>query len=171
MKYELDFDKWILTMLPTFLRRRGVFVFCRALCHSIKRLYLEFLDARKEHNFNVSHNGQVCYLRSALNERFDTTGFEICDSLTDNGRWLYAKDEPMAGQTYAVDESVNKEPDTDPDLPKVPVVYDETRLNLPQDTFVVFVPAKCAGRMDEVRAIVDRFRILSKQPVYNIKQY
>lgn len=32
MIFDIDFDKWIATMLPTFLRLRRVFAFCRALC-------------------------------------------------------------------------------------------------------------------------------------------
>ena len=39
MIFDIDFDKWIATMLPTFLRLRRVFAFCRALYSATVALY------------------------------------------------------------------------------------------------------------------------------------
>ena len=85
MIFDIDFNKWIATILPTFLRRRRVFAFCRALCAPLflgsDGLYNRFLRTRGDHIYRLRHNGQVCYLRAALNDAFNLRrGFEIEDA-------------------------------------------------------------------------------------------
>lgn len=162
MIFKIDFDKWILTVLPTFLRRSVVFAFCRAMCAPIVSLYNRFAESRNGHIYTLTHNGQVCYLRAALNEAFHTTGFEIVDYDDNRGEWHFAKTEGMTGQTYAVDEDL-KDPENHP----IPLLADEARLNLAMNCFIVQVPGVIyATQLDKVKAVVDKYRILSKTPIY-----
>lgn len=49
----------------------------------------------------------------------------------------------------------------------VPLLYDETRLNLAQNSFIVQVPSGIyATQLDKVRGIVEQYRPLSKTPIY-----
>lgn len=156
-------------MLPTFLRHRVLFAFCKAMCAPVAALYREFLNVRGNHIFRTAYNGQVCYLLAALNDHFNTTGFEIADGDT-VGEWLYAKKEDMVSQLLVVDENLNpprEEGEPPPEHP-VPLLADEIRLTMKQDTFVVYVPEFIyATQLPQVRAVVDRFRILSKTPIYS----
>lgn len=174
--FDINFDKWIASMLPTFLRRPRVFAFCRALCSPLylgeddKSIYKRFLQSRKKHLYRVSHNGQVCYLRAALNDAFGLKkGFEIADPDDDRGEWHFAKDPTMPQQFLAVDERLNPPPaeeEPPPDHP-VPVLADEVRLNAPQNSFIVYVPGNIyASQLDKVKSIVEEYRILSKTPIY-----
>lgn len=176
MIFDINFDKWIASMLPTFLRRRRLFAFCRAMCAPLYvgegGLYGRFLQARGNHIYRLSHNGQVCYLRAALNDAFGLTkGFEIEDADDYEGEWLYAKDPTMPQQLLAVDEGLNagwKEGDAEPEHP-TPLLADEARLNAPRNSFIVRVPSDIyATQLDKVKAIVEQYRILSKQPIYSI---
>lgn len=174
MIFEIDFDKWIATMLPTFLRMRRVFAFCRALCSPLylgeAGLYPRFLRARGDHIYRLCHNGQVCYLRAALNDAFNLKkGFEIEDAGGYEGEWVYAKDPSMPNQLLAVDEKKNGKPaegEPPPEHP-TPLLADEARLNAPQNAFVVRVPISIyTTQLDKVKSIVERYRILSKTPIY-----
>lgn len=170
MIFTIDFDKWIATMLPTFLRRRRVFAFCRALCSPVVWLYGEFLNARSDHIYRLTHNGQVCYLRAALNDAFGLTkGFEVEDADDYAGEWIFAKDPTMPQQLLAVDEGLNPAPeegDPPPEHP-TPLLADEARLNAPHNSFIVRVPHDIyISQLDKVKAIVEKYRILSKQPIY-----
>ena len=106
MIFKVNFDKLILTLLPTFLRRSMVFALCRAMCAPVVSLYARFSASREGHIYTLTHNGQVCYLRAALNEAFHTTGFEIVDYGDNRGEWHFAKTEGMADHLYAVDEAL-----------------------------------------------------------------
>lgn len=174
MVFDISFDKWIATMLPTFLRRRRIFAFCRAMCAPLyigqTGLYVRFLKARGDHIYRLSRNGQVCYLRAALNDAFNLRkGFEIEDVGGYEGEWIYAKDPTMPGQLLAVDEAKNHKPPAGQPLPEhpTPLLADEARLNAPQNSFIVRVPNNIyTTQLDKVKAIVDQYRILSKIPIY-----
>lgn len=176
MIFDIDFDKWIATMLPTFLRLRRIFAFCRAMCSPLYigkgGLYPRFLQMHDNQIYRLNHNGQVCYLRSALNDAFNLTkGFGIEDAEGYQGEWLYAKDPTMPGQLLAVDEDKSRnsgvqENEPPPENP-VPLLADEARLNAPQNAFIVRVPFSIySTQLDKVKAIVEQYRILSKTPVY-----
>lgn len=166
MKYEVNFDKWIMLMLPTFLRRRGIFALCQGLCSGIKALHKQFLTAREEHLFRLNHNGQVCYLRAALNERFKRTGsmskFDIYDAADTRGQWHYAKRQGMNEQLYAATEG------DDPHNKPVPILADEYRLNAPHNSFIVSIPSDLSGtaNLEKIKSIVEQYKTLSKQPIY-----
>ena len=161
-------------MLPTFMRRRRLFAFVRALCAPLylgkDSLYQRFLAMRGDHIYRLSHNGQVCYLRAALNDAFGLKkGFEIEDADEYKGEWIYAKDPSMPQQLLAVDEGKNPKPgenDPPPEHP-TPLLADEARLNAPRNAFIVRVPGNIyTTQLDKVKAIVEKYRILSKTPIY-----
>lgn len=174
MIFNINFDKWVALMLPTFLRRRRFFAFCRALCAPLylgeDGLYNRFLQKRGDHIYRLSHNGQVCYLRAALNDAFGITkGFEIEDADDYEGEWVFAKDPTMPQQLLAVDEHKNpkRAPGDPPPEHPTPLLADEARLNVPHNAFIVRVPSNIySTQLDKVKAIVEQYRIPSKTPIY-----
>ncbi len=176
MIFNVNFDKWIALMLPTFLRRRRLFAFCRALCAPLYLgeggLYNRFLQKRGDQIYRLSHNGQVCYLRAALNDAFGLTkGFEIDDADDYEGEWAFAKDPTMPQQLLAVDESKNPPlaPGAPPPEHPTPLLADEARLNMPHNAFIVRVPNNIySTQLDKVKAIVEQYRIPSKTPIYTL---
>lgn len=152
--FEIDFKRWIALLLPTMLRRPLIFGRLRAAVGAVERLYAEFIEMRTGHVFRLTHNGQVCYLRGALNYKFGG-GFKI-GSMKQEGEWL-----------YAVTESGEQIPVTVREADKgVPVLYSEQTLNVAQNDFVVFVPSKAWNRLAEIEAMVDSYKLITKRAHY-----
>ena len=175
MIYKVDFDKWILSVLPSFLRKNVIFAILRAMCAPIKSeksgLYARFILARKDHLYRLSHNGQVCYLRAALNDAFGlqpSKGFTIEDYVEIDGEWQYAKHEGMNDHLYPVDEGLNPNlPEGETADPAMPILYSEDIINRGQCHFVIGVPSAIySTSLDKVQAIVEKYRLLSKIPIY-----
>jgi len=71
MWYKVDFDKLILLLLPTFLRKPILFGYVRALITPIASLHYKWSRTRDENLIKLSYNSQRCYLRKALNDKYD----------------------------------------------------------------------------------------------------
>jgi len=69
--FKIDYDRLIILSLPTFLRKIGVVSFLSSLNTAIKSVYANFTDNQNSNIYKLAHNGQVCYLRAALNDSFD----------------------------------------------------------------------------------------------------
>ena len=115
--FRVDFKRLIADLLPLWLRRPLVFGILRAGLIGIEDVYNMFSASRRDDNFRLTHNGQVCHLRGMLNSCFGM-GFGIGDVRSD-GEWLFAVGEdgvhiPLASGEDGVD---------------VPVVYSGQALN------------------------------------------
>lgn len=154
MMFEIDFKRLVALLLPTVLRRPLIFGLLRAGVEAVERVNSEFKSVRAGHVFRLTHNGQVCYLRGALNERFGP-GFRIYD-MRREGAWLYAVTESGEGIPVAVTEAGKG----------VPVLYSESRLNEAQNDFEVCVPARYWERLEEIKAMVDSYKLVTKRAHY-----
>lgn len=154
--FKIDFKRLIALLLPMSLRRPVIFGLVRAGVEQVERVHRQFMSARQGHIFRLTHNGQVCYMRAMLNEYFKTRGFRV-ENAKEGGEWLYALEDTVEGMPVAVDEKSGK---------YMPVVYGEATLDLPQNAFLVFVPASVWGRLDEVKEMVDRYKLVTKRAEY-----
>lgn len=71
MWYKVDYDKLILLLLPTFLRKPVLFGYLKALISPIASLHYRWSKMREENLKKLSYNCQRCYFRGALNDKFD----------------------------------------------------------------------------------------------------
>lgn len=71
MWYKVDFDKLVLLLLPTFLRKPVLFGYLKALVSPIDGLHYRWSKMRDENLKKLSYNCQRCYFRAALNDKFD----------------------------------------------------------------------------------------------------
>lgn len=152
--FEIDFKRLAALLLPTVLRRPLIFGLLRAGVGAVEAVNEEFRSVRAGHIFRLTHNGQVCYLRGALNERFGP-GFRIYD-MRKEGEWLYAVTEDGEGIPVAVTEAGKG----------VPVLYSESRLNEAQNDFEVCVPSRYWDRLEEIKAVVDSYKLVTKRAHY-----
>ncbi len=162
MIFDIDFNRWIALMLPTFLRRPRIYALCRALCAPLfdgdDAVYTRFLEARDNHNYRLGHTGQVGFIRQALNDAFGLSrGFEICDAVSSMASWRYIRDQETSGQLLIPEESEGGL-----------LMGDENHIRTPNNRFIVMIPQAFAENLDAIRAIVDRYRLCSKHPVYII---
>lgn len=72
MWYKVDWDRLILLLLPTFLRKPVLFGYLRALVSPISSLHYKWLRMREDNLKKLSYNSQKCYLRKALNDKYDS---------------------------------------------------------------------------------------------------
>lgn len=154
MMFEIDFKRLVALLLPMSLRRPLIFGVLRAGVSGVERTYKDFMAARKDHNFRLTHNGQVCYLQGVLNYCFGR-GFKI-GSIKREGDWLYAVTGTGENITLASTEEGKG----------VPVLYSEQMLNAAQNDFVVFVPGIYWTRLEEIKAMVDRYKLVTKRAHY-----
>lgn len=69
--YNLNIDKLLVLLTPTFLRKPKLIAWLRMLATPLHKLMYDFQQARTADLYNLAHNSQVCYLRKALNDEFD----------------------------------------------------------------------------------------------------
>ena len=69
--YNLNIDKLLVLLTPTFLRKPKLVAWLRTLATPLHKLLYDFQRARQADLYNLAHNSQVCYLRKALNDEFD----------------------------------------------------------------------------------------------------
>lgn len=70
-KYEINFKRLALLLLPTFWRKPIIGAITYATVSPLCYLHTRFILFRRESNYRLTHNGQVCYLRAVLNDQFD----------------------------------------------------------------------------------------------------
>lgn len=106
-KYDVNIKRFVLQLLPTFLRRPLLAAFAYAAVTPLNRLQMRFSMFREDANYRLTHNGQVCYLRAALNDMFDPIERRIGISEAPDGSnsaVVYKREEnrgpllPMRGQ-------------------------------------------------------------------------
>lgn len=71
MWYKVDWNKLILLLLPTFLRKPVIFGYLKALVSPVESLHYQWSRMRDENLKKLRYNSQKCYLRGALNDAFD----------------------------------------------------------------------------------------------------
>ena len=70
-KYDVNFKRLALLLLPTFLRRPLLGAVVYAAVSPLQGLHTRFVLWMRNTNYRIQHNGQVCHLRAVLNDRFD----------------------------------------------------------------------------------------------------
>lgn len=164
MIFNINFSRLCINLLPTFLRQPVIYGILHAGAQVLeKSTYKAFTTARTEHNYQLNHNGQVCYLRAVLNDAFGG-GFDILD-VERKGEWLYAITESGTGILLTCGENGNAAEVSNGQ--KVPVVYNEALLNAAQNSFIVRVPYKIyQTNLPAVAALVDKYKLISKRAIY-----
>jgi hypothetical protein len=75
-------------LLPTFLRKPLVAAFSETATEPVISIKAMFDDYRRDVNYRLYHNGQVCFLRAVLNDYFDPILRRITIGDADNDRIL-----------------------------------------------------------------------------------
>lgn len=167
--YQIDFRKLVASLLPTFLRRPTILALLLVGTYPIRRLHESLLGKREAQLYGLSHTGQVCHLKAVLNEYFDydySNGFEIDDKRLP-GEWVITYDETvrLEDQQWVV---ADEEPT---------ILWDEQSISNLIDCFFIHIPADFCDniqtdkeKMPQLRALVERYRLVSRKPIYLLKQ-
>ena len=128
-------------------------------------MYSEFLSGCKDDDFKLSHNGQVCYLRAALNAKFGnmTSGFFMVEDYVKDLTWLYAATE---------DENLN------PEKEHIEALQDNAvtgHIYAPREavmndnkTFIIYVPSDLYNDeyLPKIKQFVNEYKLVTRVPQY-----
>lgn len=70
-KYDVNFKRLALLLLPTFWRKPLIASIAYAAVSPLSYLHTRFILYRRETIYRLTHNGQICHLRAVLNDQFD----------------------------------------------------------------------------------------------------
>lgn len=145
--FEIDFNRMLVLLLPTFLRKSKMTTWLKVLISPVVALHYNFMQERNRDLYKLTHNSQVCYLRKALNDEFDKDfrRIEITDVEGKEPNYIYTfgeKKPKFLGKIYLNNSAGIKGSGVD---------------------FYVRVPLKVANSKDEIRALVDLYRLASKR--------
>lgn len=73
MWYRIDYKRLVELLLPTFLRKKIILAFLRAIIIPVTDIYTKFTIYRFAVSKRIDFNGQVMYLEKMLNDEFDLT--------------------------------------------------------------------------------------------------
>lgn len=150
MWYNIDFNKLVGLLLPTSLRKRKMLFWLQVLVTPLKRIHYDFLQKRNEKNgdlYRLKHNGQVCYLRKALNDNFDPEKrrIQITDGNQFRRKYLYTKGEKkpvFLGKLFLRERSD----------------YVDTGVD-----FLVLLPKNLTYNPHEMNALIDFYKLAGKR--------
>ena len=119
----------------------------RALHFPLIKVVDDFNFNRNQNLYNLAHNGQVCYLRKVLNDRFDIAQrrIKIIDGNQYKREYIYTDGEQkpkFLGTIYLRDDAD----------------YSDTGVD-----FVVLIPAGLNYNDYEMRALIDFYKLASKR--------
>lgn len=91
--YNLNIDKLLVLLTPTFLRKPKLVAWLRMLATPLHKLLYTFQQARTADLYNLAHNSQICYLRKVLNDEFDPQlrRIKIEDGHRNARRYIYQR--------------------------------------------------------------------------------
>lgn len=146
MWYKVDYNKLVVMLLPLSLRRPRVISLARVLVSPLIDMHYLFTQRRNDNLYQLAHNGQVCFLRKALNDKFDRTERRIWigEGNQFNRKYVYQEIENkpvFLGKEYIHNDSDYSDQSTD------------FIVNVPFDNFNLF----------EMQYLIDFYKLAAKK--------
>lgn len=147
--YSIDHNKFLLQLLPSFLRTPKRVAFVQTMISPARWLYDRFTSYAAAKNYELDHNGQRFSIEIVLNDRFDPILRRIynTDGFTKDRIYIYgtAENKPMYLRKYLYGKDD----------------YADTGID-----FIIWMPALLfisADEMQELNALVNKYRLDSKR--------
>lgn len=152
--FNLDINKLIVWILPSFKRKPVMYAWLKACCFPLIQVYNQFTINRESNLYKLAHNGQVYSMENVLNDRFDNDlrRIYITDGFTKDRLYIYtpAENKPLF-------------------LKKVFIYNSDDYADTGAD-FIVWIPSeiKTNQNLIEIKALVDYYKLASKRyRIYN----
>lgn len=154
MWYKIDWDRLLLLLLPTFLRKPVLFGYIKALVSPIASLHYQWELFRDDNLNTLSYNGQRCYLRKVLNDK--------CDN---DERRIYISNTAQIEQDYLFTKAENLDV-------YLGTMFLDTEFNYAGTTvdFLIYVPQVLKQfNENKIIALLEFYKLAGKS--YNIVYY
>lgn len=147
MWFNVNWTRLSVLLTPTFLRNEVMKAWVAFLLTPVSQVHNWWVNYRAENIYNLAHNSQKCYLRGALNDRFDRElrRIRIDDGNSFKRKYIYtdAEEKPkFLGTMFLYDDSD----------------YADTGVD-----FIVVVPAGLIYSVYEMKSLIDFYRLASKR--------
>jgi hypothetical protein len=147
MWYNLNIERLVVLLTPTFLRSSVFLAWLKTLCSPLEFTQNQFLENRKNNLYNIANNGQVCKLRAALNDRFDV-------SL----RRIYINDGNKQQRQYIYTDGEQK-----PKFLGTIFIYDDADYDDTGIDFIVWISIDLIYNEFEMTALIEFYKLASKR--------
>lgn len=148
IRYDINYNRLALAIVPLKLRQSLLMNFLYVLLTGVRKASSVFSTYRENTDYRLTHNGQVCYLRDVLNDRFDWSERRITieDVAEGEGAILYRRELSRFLMTPVI---INKRAFTGSDAVD----------------FAVVVPVALRGAFveEQMRALIDTYKLASKR--------
>ncbi len=151
MWYSVDIQKLGKLLLPPMLRKAQLMALVDAFLYPLKELHYEFTRFREDTIYKIEHTWQKCYMRGALNDRFDP-------SL----RRIYIADASLYDTTYIYTEAeMQPEPWLYTEAEEETIwLYTEAETADTGVNFIVYVPAAIVNtQIHELNALIEFYKL------------
>ena len=147
MWFNVQWKKLAVLLTPTFLRSELMKSWIELLMEGINDIHYQWLQFRKSNIYILAHNSQVCYLRGALNDRFDNEQrrIQIIDGNKYTRKYIYT-DEKQKPRFLGI---IYIHGDED---------YSDTGVD-----FIVQVPNDIIFNINEMKGLIDFYKLASKR--------
>lgn len=148
MWYEIDYNRFGILNLPTFLRKPLVVSWVQVLLTPIANLHYNWKVKRLDDWYKINHTGQVCLFRKVLNDTLDVAERRIYigEGNSFPRKYIYTRAEKkpvFLGKMYIYQNSE----------------YTNTGVD-----FIVFAPAEIINtRLNELNALINFYKLASKR--------
>ena len=158
--FNIDYHILIQLVLPIRKRKplRRAWLF--ALISPVVYMYNLFLFRRTDRLYQLSHNAQVVYMQSLLNDRFDANLRRIFISDTPNISPLFTYTVPEQKYVYLYTTAENNNQ----------TFFTHTEIAIANNGFIVNIPTTLNIDHATLTALVDAFRLPSKNN-YSIQTF
>ena len=147
MWFNVNWSRLSLLLTPTFLSVESMRAWMALLLSPVGQVHYWWVQYRADNIYKLAHNSQKCYLRVALNDRFDRTlrRIRIDDGNAFKRKYIYpdAQAEPQSLATM--------------------LLYDDSDYADPGVDFIVVLPVGLLYSVYEMRALIDFYRMASKR--------
>ena len=148
MWYSVDWNRLVVLLLPTSLRKAKLVAFVQALIAPIIQVHYSWLLKRNEDLYKMQHTGQVCRLRKVLNDQLDA-------SL----RRIYINDGNAFPRKYIYTRAENK-----PVFIGKTFIYQNDEYTNTGVDFTVFVPSEIINtEVFKLKALIEFYKLAGKR--------
>ena len=147
--YNIDYIRLLLWLVPKELHKVKLLTYLNALIAPVKLLYFDLLSYKDRVNYQLAHNSQICYLRAALNDQFDTTQ-----------RRIYITDGNSYNKLYIFTTSENKPKYLNTIYVHLKNDYGDTGID-----FIVVMPLALSEAVNSyaLNALIEFYKLASKR--------
>jgi hypothetical protein len=148
MWYSINYNRLVILLLPTFLRKPIIAAFLQSMVLPISNLHYQWLQKRERDWYKINHTGQVCKLRKVLNDALDPTL-----------RRIYIDDGNSFPRKYIYTRAEEK-----PVFLGTMFIYQNSEYTNTGADFFVYVPQEIINtKIHELNALIVFYKLASKR--------